>query len=444
MFDQWRDDLPNIRRLTGSGTYGRLKSTIPPLGCPAWMSMMTGKDPGRLGLYGARNRADRSYDRMSRATSASVREDTVWRILSRAGKQVIVMGAPQTHPPRPVDGCIITGLPAPGAEGSYTYPGILKGEIERRFGKYKFDVEDLRTNDKTGLLREIYQMAEQRFAVFRHLLRTRRWDFAMMVEMGMDRIHHGFWRYFDEGHPKHETGARNRNSIRNYYRYIDDEIGQLLPLLDDRTAVLVASDHGAKRMMGGICVNDWLIREGYLVLKQELPEGTPFDHDLVDWDRTTAWGEGGYCGRLFLNVRGREPQGIVQPEEYERTRDGLIEKLEAMSDPAGKPLGTRAMKPQEVYPECRGVPPDLIVYFGDLHWAAVGAMGNPDVYTPQSDVAPDDANHSEYGVFILYDPAERVRERLVEDLHVTDVAPILLDRMGVPVPEDMEGTIVYA
>ena len=442
MFDLWRDDLPNVRRLTGNGMYGRLKSTIPPLGCPAWMSMVTGKSPGRLGLYGLRNRVDHSYGRMRLATSASARGDTAWDILSRAGKRVVVLGVPQTHPPKPVDGCIITDLPAPEAEGPHTYPETLKGEIERLFGRYKFDVEDPRTSDKTGLLREIYQMTEQRFALFRHLLRTRRWDFAMMVETGADRIHHGFWRYFDEGHPKHEAGARYRNAIRNYYRYIDDEIGQLLPLIDDTTAVLVVSDHGAKRMAGGIRINDWLIREGYLVLKEELPFATPFDHDRVDWRRTIAWGDGGYCGRLFLNVQGREAQGVVKPEEYERTRDELAEKLEAMHDPLGNPLGTRAMRPQEVYSECRGIPPDLIVYFGDLHWGAEETMGNEGIYVPEDNTVLDDANHSEHGVFILYDPAERVHERLLEGLHVVDVAPTLLSCMGLPVPGDMEGAVV--
>ena len=132
----------------------------------------------------------------------------------------------------------------------------------------------------------------------------------------------------------------------------------------------------------------------------------------------------------------------MKPEEYERTRDELAEKLEAMNDPMGKPLGTRAIKPQEVYSECRGIPPDLIVYFGDLHWGAEETMGNEDIYVPEVNTVLDDANHSEHGVFILYDPAERVRERLLEGLHVVDVAPTLLNCMGLPVPGDMEGTVV--
>ena len=443
VFEQWRDELPNIRRLTGGGIYGELKSTVPPITCPAWMSMMTSKNPGRLGFYGFRNRVDYSYERMFFATSMSVKEDTVWDILSRAGKRVIVVGVPQTYPPKPVNGCMITSFLTPSTERPYTYPDSLKREVEGLVGQYKLDVENFRTDNKTMLLREIYEMTEQRFRVFRHLLTTRAWDFAMMVEMGVDRIHHGFWKYSDDRHPKYETGARYRNAIRNYYRYIDDEIGRVLSLVeDDATAILVVSDHGAKRMMGGICINDWLIHEGYLALKEELQGITRFDNGLVDWDRTIAWGSGGYYGRLFLNVRGREPRGIVDPIDYERVRDELIEKLEAMTDPSGKPLGTRVMKPQEVYPECRGIPPDLIAYFGNLYWRSVGTMGNDDIHTLENDMGPDDANHDEYGIFILYDPQEPGRDRRIGGLHVMDVAPTVLDRMGLPVPEDMEGNVV--
>ena len=136
-------------------------------------------------------------------------------------------------------------------------------------------------------------------------------------------------------------------------------------------------------------------------------------------------------------VRRRQLHGGRGPRRGERLRDRDSASWGGRSSGGASPHGsTKRLRGRLVLlAQSSGGPG------GD---AAVGVMGNPDVYTPQSDVAPDDANHSEYGVFILYDPAERVRERLVEDLHVTDGAPILLDRMGVPVPEDMEGTIVYA
>ena len=90
----------------------------------------------------------------------------------------------------------------------------------------------------------------------------------MMVEMGTDRIHHGFWKYHDPSHPKYEAGSKYERSIHEYYRYLDEEIGALLTLIDDDTVILVVSDHGAKKMDGGICFNEWLIREGYLTLQE--------------------------------------------------------------------------------------------------------------------------------------------------------------------------------
>ncbi len=153
------------------------------------------------------------------------------------------------------------------------------------------------------------------------------------------------------------------------------------------------SDHGARPMMGGFCFNDWLAREGYLALAAQPSHVMPMKDVAIDWGRTVAWGDGGYYGRLFLNVKGREPEGIVEPARYEEVRDELIAQLEAAPGPDGMPLGTKVLKPQDVYPEVRGVAPDLIVYFGDLAWRSVGSVGNRSIYTYENDTGPDGANH---------------------------------------------------
>ncbi len=357
VFDQWRDELPNLKRLMENGVYGELESSIPPITVPAWTSMMTSKNPGRLGFYGFRNRADYSYDRMTIATSRDVTEDTVWDILSRANKNVILVGVPQTYPPKPVNGYMITCFLTPSTKSQYTYPAGLREEVESLVGEYMLDVENFRTEDKDWLLRQIHLMTEKRFKVVKHLLREKEWDFFMMVEIGLDRIHHGFWKYFDPQHPKYQPGSPYANATRDYYKYLDEEIGEILESLDDNTVVMVVSDHGAKKMDGGICVNEWLIKEGYLKLKEK-PEGIiPLAKAEVNWKKTRAWGEGGYYSRIFLNVQGREPEGIIKPQHYERVRDELAAKLTALTDEKGNPIGTRVIKPQDVYPECRNIPP---------------------------------------------------------------------------------------
>lgn len=439
VFEQWRQELPNLSRLMSGGLYGRLRSTEPPITVPAWSCMMTSKDPGQLGIYGFRNRADYSYDKLTIANSRAITVDTVWDILSREGKHVILLGVPQTYPPKPVNGYVITDFLTPSTQSQYTYPAELRQEIERWVGEFMLDVPDFRTEDKDRLLRDIYEMTRQRFEVARHLMTEKPWDFFMMVDMGMDRIHHGFWKYMDKTHPKYEPGNKYENAIREYYRFVDEQIGKLLELVDDRTVVMVVSDHGAMKMDGGICINEWLIQEGYLTLKR-YPEKPARLQDLeIDWSRTMAWGEGGYYGRLFLNVRGREPQGVIDPAQYEAVRDELIAKLEAITDPDGRPIGTVVLKPEKIYKETRNIPPDLIVYFGGLLWRSVGTVGLGTTHTFENDTGPDDANHAPYGMAIFYDPRQSLGRQVQDGWQILDIAPTILTAMGLAVPADMEG-----
>ncbi|MFI5366393.1 MAG: alkaline phosphatase family protein [Candidatus Binatia bacterium] len=444
VFDLWRRELPNIDALMRRGLWGDLRSCHPPITVPAWSSMMSSKDPGQLGFYGFRNRRAYTYEDYAFANSTAITHDLVWDVLSRAGKQVILLGVPQTYPPHPVNGCMVTCFLTPSRDSAYTHPPALKGEIEKVADGYVFDVDDFRTPDKHDLLRRIHEKTRKHFRVAKHLLKTKPWDFFMMVEMGTDRIHHGFWKYFDTEHPKHEPGNPLEHAIRDYYRYVDGEIGELLALIDADAAVLVVSDHGAKKMDGGICFNEWLIQQGYLTLKAYPEKVTPISPQLIDWSATRAWGDGGYYGRLFLNVKGREPHGVIEPRDYERVRDELIAAVAAIEDPQGRNLGSRAHRPEELYRETRGVPPDLIVYFGDLDWRSVGSVGMRSMYSVENDTGPDDANHDWNGIFIMRDGGRDDGGVHLEGLQLMDVAPTILRHAGVPIPADMLGTVIDA
>ena len=317
-------------------------------------------------------------------------------------------------------------------------------EIEATVGEYLVDVPNFRTEDKEYLLRQIYTMTEKRFKLVKKWIAEKEWDFFMFVEMGTDRIHHGLWKYHDPSHRKYEVHPTLNQSIFTYYRYIDSEIGQLLELLDEQTTVFIVSDHGAKKMDGGICVNEWLIREGYLRLKSQPETLTSIDKCEIDWSKTRVWGDGGYYARIFLNIAGREPQGIVAAEEVEGLRSELCAKLEALEDPDGVNIGTRVYKPEEIYQECNGVPPDLIVYFGDLLWRSVGSVGHGSIYTFENDTGPDDCNHAQYGIVIKHDPAvqEGPGGRELRGLQLMDMAPTILKQLDVPIPADMQGKAV--
>jgi predicted AlkP superfamily phosphohydrolase/phosphomutase len=438
VFERWADELPTLRDLTARGRFGVLRSSDPPITVPAWSVMTSSRNAGALGFYGFRNRRDHSYDGLVFADSRAVRVPRVWDLLSASGRPVVVLGVPQTYPVSRVNGVMVSCFLTPDTETvQWTYPAELEAEIESLVGRYLLDVENFRTDDKERLLREIEEMTAKRFQVAEHLLDTRPWDLFFMVEMGTDRLHHGFWRFFDPEHRLYEPGNVYETAALDYYRALDAKLGRLLGHVDGDTAVLVVSDHGAKRMDGGICVNEWLRREGYLVLKQEPSEPTPLTPAMVDWKRTTAWGEGGYYCRLFLNVSGREPEGRVPPDDYERVRDELKAKLEALGDEEGRPIGTVAHRPEDLYAEAKGVPPDLLVYFGELYWRSVGQVGTEAVHVFENDTGPDDANHAHEGLYILV--CEGVEPGPGEERDLRDIAPTLLTLLGEPVPAEMEG-----
>jgi predicted AlkP superfamily phosphohydrolase/phosphomutase len=438
LFERWRDELPNIDSVMRRGRYGVLRSCDPPITVPAWACMTSSRSPGALGIYGFRNRRDHTYEGLSIADSRAVKAPRVWDLLSTGGKSVIVIGVPPTYPVTAVRGVMISCFLTPDTEqAQYTYPPELKDEIEGLVGRYMVDVDNFRTSEKDRLLADIEEMTEKRFRVAEHLLETRPWDLFFMVEMGTDRMHHAFWRYSDPEHRLYEPGNPYEGAMLDYYRALDEKVGRLLRFADEDTAVLIVSDHGAKRIDGGICINEWLRAEGYLTLKEEPSEPAPLRPELVDWARTRAWGEGGYYCRLNLNVAGREPQGTVTPDEFDSLRKELKEKLEALGDDHGRPIGTIAYLPEDLYSDQNGIPPDLLVYFGELSWRSVGQVGTGTVHVFENDTGPDDANHAPDGVYIVAGNGVAAGEG--EQRPIFDIAPTLLTLLGEPVPTDMEG-----
>jgi predicted AlkP superfamily phosphohydrolase/phosphomutase len=441
VFDKWRKDLPTLDRLMREGVYGPMRSTDPPITVPAWMSMLTSKNPGRLGFYGFRNRKDYSYTAATTANARAVKEPTVWDIIGRKNLKTIALGVPQTYPPRPINGHMVTCFLTPDTTVDYTYPKDLKQEIEEVVGEYIIDCKDFRTENKQWLLDQIFEMTEKRFKLAKHLATTKPWDFFMMVEMGTDRIHHAFWKYIDPEHRKYEKGNPFENSVHDYYVRIDQLLADLLSTVDENeTSIMVVSDHGSKRMDGCICINDWLMQNGYLTFKEPVNGVTRFDEKNIDWSKTKAWAWGGYYARLFMNVKGREPEGIIDPADYEKVRTEIAKGVEAIPDDNGQPMKTRALRPEDLYPveKPAGVAPDLFVYFGDLLWRVTQDVGHDSIYSFETEIGPDDSVHDYDGICIIKSPQHRGGKKLA-GLKIVDGAPTMLSLLGVPVPPDMEG-----
>jgi predicted AlkP superfamily phosphohydrolase/phosphomutase len=435
VFDEFAPLLPNLSKLRAEGASAPLRTIEPPITVPAWACMMTSRTPGQLGIYGFRNRKDHTYEGLSFATANAIKDKAVWDVAGDAGLKSVVVGVPPSYPTAPINGCRVGCFLTPSVENDFTWPRELKDELRREVGEYILDVTNFRSDDKERILRDIHALSARRFQYTEYLMATQEWDFLMMVDMGPDRIQHGFWKYMDPQHPKHEPGNPLKNAIRDYYVQVDQQVGHLLERAPDDAVVLVVSDHGAQRMHGGICLNEWLKQRGYLVLEEEPDGPTPFAKVKVDWSRTTAWGDGGYYGRLFLNVAGREPQGLIDPANYESVRGELIRELEALGDEQGRPIGTRVHRPEDLYGEVNGVAPDLIVYFGDLTWRSVGQMGTGEIHTFENDTGPDDANHARYGIFMQAGAP-------VGDLssaNVLDVGPTVLSLLGVDALPNAQG-----
>jgi predicted AlkP superfamily phosphohydrolase/phosphomutase len=193
-------------------------------------------------------------------------------------------------------------------------------------------------------------------------------------------------------------------------------------------------------MKGACCINEWLIDQGDLVVKERPKKVTSVDDLPIDWSKTKAWAWGGYYARVFLNVEGREPKGTIKPEDYEKERESLTNRILALRGPNGEEWKTKVIWPREYYDEVNGEYPDLMVYLDDLYWRSAGTLGHGTMFLPENDTGPDDAVHAQEGIYILSDPKTGRGER--RDAGILDIAPTVLDRLGIPVPADMKGKII--
>jgi predicted AlkP superfamily phosphohydrolase/phosphomutase len=437
LYRRFAPAMPRLGALLARSAKGTLHSCDPPITVPAWAVMFSGVDPGTLGLYGFRHRRPGTYDQMYVPNSSTARHPMIWQILSRLGYRVAVLGMPPGYPPLTLNGVAISDFLTPDSATDYVNPSFYRSEVDRVSGGPFFDIP-FRVEERKRVAEELFTMTRRRWRVARHLWDKEPWDLFVVHDIGPDRLHHAFWKYFDPEHPRHPAGSEFANIGEEFYRLLDEELGEFLDHVGPEVAVLVASDHGSQPMGGCFAVNEWLQREGYLRLKGTYPPGTPLERTAVDWARTKVWGAGGYYARLFLNVRGREPEGIVEPRDVPELVRTLREGLSALRTPGGATLPVRLFRPEEVYRAVEGDPPDLMAYFDETRWRSAGTVGHPGLFLEENDTGPDDAVHSFDGVLAFRDPSSAVATDLGTQ-QIIDVAPTLLRRFGVPIPESVQG-----
>ncbi|MBI2102883.1 alkaline phosphatase family protein [Candidatus Woesearchaeota archaeon] len=435
VFERWNNLLPNIQKLMEHGTYARMNSTIPPSTIVAWNAMISGKDPSEIGVFNYTYKDEQGEYRL--VSSKNNKARLVWDIIGDEKRKSIALYVPLSYPVTMFPGCIVTDFMTPGVESNCAYPESLKDKI-KALGNPEgfFDVAvglgSHKSLDPGELVSRAKEMTNMQVSLLKDLIVNEEWDFCMAVMLGTDRLQHMLWRHFDEGHRRFIVDSPHANAIRDFYVYIDQKLGEVLQLLPHDTTVIVASDHGMIKQEGKININNWLIKEGYLVLKEgvDLSKSTRFKMELVDMDRSLAWGGGAYNGRISIN---KEKLG----SKWRDVRDEIAEKITKIPDDKGNQLQTKVYTAEEIYqnvshPEC----PDLTIYFDDLRWASNPDLVPEDLYSWHTAIGADSAGHSRQGLFIISGP-EVKRRGLMNDVDIRQVAPTILTALNVAVPKDI-------
>lgn len=490
--------LPHFGRLMAEGVHGELASTVHPLSPPAWTSFMTGMNPGKHGIFDFSERAPESYN--LQFTNGGFRKaKTLWRILSEAGKQVVVIDVPMTYPPEPVNGSLIAAMDSLWEESRFMFPPELLLEICERFGGYPFYPTKPTLHEMDAYVHGMHEVIEHRAEVARFLLRTKPWDFFQVVFLATDRVHHTLWRFMDATHPLHDPVAAQRygTAIYDVYAHIDEVLGRFMAELDAGTTVLVMSDHGGGPYDKVVNLAKWLEQGGWLRfrpqargaelnlrqrvlrtcayslpkhawrgfkrwvpvwIKRRLAATFPdlrakwLSHlslSSIDWGRTAAYALGNY-GNIYINLEGREPQGIVRPgKEYEALRDRIIKALAQLRDPdTGQPILDRAYRREELY---RGPyverAPDIVVVWKDYRYYTRGTFSSEEtaLFALPGEFGSGRIEHSacHRPNGILLAQGEDVRKgEVVRGAAIIDLAPTILYLSGLPVPVDMDGRVL--
>ncbi len=495
-------ELPNLARLIEEGVHGDLTSTTPPVSPPAWASFMTGKNPGKHGIFSFFESVPNSYS-VFHTNGGSCRAKTIWKILSEEGKRVGIINVPMTYPPEEVAGYLIAGWDTPDERSYFIYPAALQEELTREFGKIETSVYHF-VQKLGNSYRSAYQayklwerLEERRARLCQHLMHTHPTDLVMVHFFAVDQIQHYFWHYMDRTHPLHDPeGALLLGSvIKEMYRTTDRLIGELLALLPDETSVIVLSDHGAGPLSSRrIFVNNFLSSLGllrfkdaerpaprvsavaHLALKQVdaflrwlLPSKVktwvtwtfPLARDKfesyiatgqIDWSATKAYCNEKFGSAIWINVKGVRPNGIVEPgPEYEELVTFITQKLYEINDPeTGGQLITRVYRKEEIYsgPYLGNAPDLLIDEWVDLAFhpgvTARNQRGKPIVTNEKpkgKGVRDKTGSHRYNGVLLLKGDPFKSGETL-PGAQIFDLAPTILHLMGLPVPDDMDGKVL--
>ena len=474
-----RGELPNFRRLSQEGCEAVLESKYPPLTPPAWTSLSTGLKPAGHGVYDFWMYDDEPGSAVHHKARILTRRrggKAIWNILSEYGKQVLVINVPATYPPEPVNGIMVSGYMTPGEDVDFTYPSSFKEELFRVVPGYQIDLpvnfrERLNIAGKAGALAgAVLHMTSERVKLIMYLLKEKPWDFCYLAFVGPDRLQHPFW----------EEVSALRPETNEYFRMLDDALGQILDLLGPDGQLFVVSDHGFCGHSSYFDINEYLYSKGLLSvhdasleqrrrkmnraaqvrrfasrvglrslarrIKRKLkmaglwassdfaPDGLERPAlENIDWERTLAYvpslsgTPGGYVD-IFLSPAITEEQIADLREDLKRQRNPKN----------GKPL-VDAIYTTEAYgqgpyelrePHLLVLPNEGVTFRLEL--------GNERLW---EELGKSFGSHHKDGVFYAYGSAIK-RGFKAPNAEIYDLVPTVLHAMNLPLPHTFDGRIL--
>ncbi len=473
--------LPTFTKLMKEGAWGPLRSTIPPLTPPAWTSFMTGKNPGKHGVFSFYTQPPKGSHETGMISGKTIKARKIWDYFD--GERVGLIDIPMTYPPEEINGCMISGWPVPSDDSIFTHPPELHTEIIREIGEYMID----RTLAGLGggpvdMLRHLYSYTDMRRDAALYMLKNKGpFDFFMVVFRSTDFIQHEAFKFYDEEYAsKHKELTRKfKCLIPQLYERIDTVMAEVIEAMGEDAITLVMSDHGLGPMKKRFYINRWLREEGFVVTKRGgihmskrpledfiarspvskvnrlLPQflrevNVPYPRQnkktalthLVDWTKTTAfvippWKD----GMVRVNLKGREPHGIVEPRDYERVVDDVIKRFLALTDPeTGEKVFEAAYRRGEIYSgPYVDKAADIVVIAKDVSHIISSDLGEGPILEKPDNPAP--APHRMDGILLMHGEGIKAGEEL-GGLNITDIAPTVLYQMGRPIPESMDGKLM--
>jgi predicted AlkP superfamily phosphohydrolase/phosphomutase len=479
--------LPTMARLMRDGVRAPLRSTLPALTPPGWTSAASGRNPGKHNVFNFYKATAGGLGR-SPVTVADISSPRVWDIAAHHKLRSCVLHMPLTYPPHAQAGVMISGIMTPKGAEDFVAPAALKETLAERIPGYRLDVdaETLKHGDLQAFRDDAFDLQRVQAEETRYLLEHEDWDLFWVMFHTLDKLQHFYWRYMDAAHPAYPGPGPYQHTIRDFHVAFDHSLASFIERLPPGTSVVLLSDHGSAPLHTYFCVMNWLTDEGFLALhpdaaarrslaaagvdsramsrtlrrvglgwlprlvpqrlKRAVPQALASFQKVahrIDWSRTRAYCPSAPGSGLWVNLRGREPHGIVTPgAEYEDVVEQLRERLLAYRDPTtGEPVVAAVHRREEAYrgPHCEGGP-DLLVETARTVCMVEG-LGRRPLMPAGRGPEERTGNHARDGIVVLH--GEDIRSGAVLPLAaIEDVAPTVLHLLGLPVDADMDGRVL--